>query len=248
MNKFHLVVTGRNCKDYIKTALMSCLYQNYDADKFIITYGDDGSTDGTLEIAKSYENKFKNFKVVTTEKRLFQNLNIQNQLLNYSEPGMICVTVDGDDWLTGTGVLKTLDRVYSQNDLWMTYGLYEEVPYRDVSSFYRSYSDDCIRNNKFREENWYASHLRTFKRELYLKIKTEDFYDKDGEPFKFTGDKVMMYPMLEMSGFRSKFINEVLYIYNKTNELSEDKINQKAQMDVELYVRSKPKYNVLNEL
>jgi glycosyltransferase involved in cell wall biosynthesis len=227
---------------------MSCLHQNYDADKFIVTYGDDGSTDGTLEIAKSYEKRFKNFKVVTTENRLFQNLNIHNQLLNYSESGMICVTVDGDDWLASTGVLNTLNKVYSEKDIWMTYGLYEEFPFRDVSMYYKKYSDECIKTSNYRKDNWYASHLRTFKRELFLKIDTKDFLWTDGEPIKFAGDQVMMFPMLEMANGRFDFINEVLYIYNKTNELSEDKQDIKGQQEIEKFIRNKPKYNPIYEL
>ncbi len=38
--------------------------------------------------------------------------------------------------------------------------------------------------------------------------------DASGNFLRRCDDKVMMYPMLEMAGFRSFFIDEILYVYN----------------------------------
>jgi glycosyltransferase involved in cell wall biosynthesis len=247
MNKFHIVINGRNCKKYITSCILSCVYQNYDKNNFFITYGDDHSDDGTYEFAKTFEKKFANFKVVQPPERSFQNFNIDYQVRECSEPGSIIITVDADDWLFGTGVLNTLNKVYN-NDVWMTYGSYEEYPYRDVSNFYRSYSDEVVKDNSFRKANWLASHLRTFRRELYLKIDQNDLRDEHGLPFKVAGDLAMMFPMLEMAGSRSRFIKEILYVYNTSNPSGDSKILGKLQLDTDHYIRNRTPYKTINEL
>jgi glycosyltransferase involved in cell wall biosynthesis len=247
MNKFTILVVGANCERFIRPCLLSCIYQNFDEDKFNVIFSDDFSTDETFTIAKELEKNHKNFKAYQTPKKIYKNLNIKTALEQYIEPGRIIVLVDADDWLAHTGVLNILDRVYT-SDVWMTYGLYEEYPYKDVSSFYSSYSEETIKANSFRKDRWLASHLGTFRRELYLKINEGDLKDIDGEYFRFTGDMAMMFPMLEMSGSRSKFINEVIYIYNRTNALSDDKIGQQEQGRIEQLLRNKTPYKPLNEL
>jgi glycosyltransferase involved in cell wall biosynthesis len=247
-NNFHIVINGRNCKKYILPCILSCVNQNYDQDKFFVTYGDDHSDDGTYEFAKEFENKYSNFKVVQPPGRSYQNFNIDYQVRECSKPNSIILTVDADDWLFGTGVLNTLNKVYNSGDVWMTYGSYEEYPYRDVSNFYKPYSDVVIADGSFRKANWLASHLRTFKRELYLKIKQEDLKDEFGNPFKVTGDLAMMFPMLEMSGSRSRFIKEILYVYNTSNPSGDSKILGELQLKMDHYIRNKQPYKKLDEL
>ncbi len=247
MNKFKILIVGRNCSKYIDKSIGTCIYQDFDKGRFSVIYGDDCSDDGTFEKAKLYESKVPNFKAIQNKERLYKNFNIKDKLVNYTEPGDIIVLVDGDDWLIKNSVLSKLDNVYDK-DTWLTYGRYREFPVRDVSQYYRPYSSVCVLQNNFRNEDWLASHLGTFRRDLYLKIKDEDFLDKDGSPLQYTGDMAMMFPMLEMSGDRSKFIDEVLYVYNRGNELSDDRVDAAKQSQTETYLRKKTPYQKLNEL
>lgn len=247
MNKFHIVINGRNCIQYIETCILSCVLQNYNKQNFFITYGDDHSDDGTFEFAKKYESKYSNFKVVQPPERSYQNFNIDYQVRECSEPNSIILTVDADDWLFGTGVLNTLDKVYTE-DVWMTYGSYEEFPYRDISMYYKPYSDSIIQQNDFRRANWLASHLRTFRRELYIKILQDDLRDENKLPFKVAGDLAMMFPMLEMAGTHSRFIRETLYVYNTTNPSGDSKILGELQLKTDHYIRNKKQYKPLDEL
>ena len=95
-------------------------------------------------------------------------------LTELSKPNSIIVSVDGDDWLKNGKVLSKLNEVYNSGEVWMTYGTYEEFPYRDVSYIYQPYPREVIESNSFREYRWLASHLRTYRRELFLKINIED--------------------------------------------------------------------------
>ena len=67
-----------------------------------------------------------------------------------SAPSII-VSIDGDDWFKHDNVLTKLNEVYNSGDVWMTYGTYEEYPYRDVTYHYHEYPQDIIKTNSFRE-------------------------------------------------------------------------------------------------
>jgi hypothetical protein len=65
---------------------------------------------------------------------------------------------------------------------------------------------------------------------------------------KAAGDLALMYPLLEMSGHKSKFIKEVLYIWNDLNELNEHKTKRVLQINCEKKIRNMAKYKKLEEL
>jgi hypothetical protein len=54
-----------------------------------------------------------------------------------------------------------------------------------------------------------------------------------------------MYPMLEMSGGKWKFMPDILYVYNIANPLNENKVDIPAIYRVENEVRGKQKYEVV---
>ena len=54
-----------------------------------------------------------------------------------------------------------------------------------------------------------------------------------------------MFPMLEMAGHRSLFIEHILHIYNRNNPLNEDKVNHGKILRSEARIRRKEKYERL---
>ncbi len=240
---FSIIIDCCNQEEWIERCVGSCLGQKYS--NFEIILLDALSDDSTFKISKEYEKDFPNFKAFQNTKRLPQIANIV-ELTKKSKENSVCVTVDGDDWLKNSHVLKKLNDVYKNEKVWMTYGSYEEFPYRSVKFHYHSYPDEVIDNNSFREYKWLASHLRTYKRELFLKIDENDFKRLDGEWLDTAGDQAFMLPMLEMSGNKSAYIDEVLLIYNVANQKRDGAVNEKRQVEMANYVRSLKKYNKLN--
>ena len=83
--------------------------------------------------------------------------------------------------------------------------------------------EEVIESNSFRKDKWRASHLRTFKYKLWKNLDKNDL--KDGEKYyEMTYDQAIMLPLLEMASERSKYIPQILYVYNKDNPLNVDKI------------------------
>ena len=58
-------------------------------------------------------------------------------------------------------------------------------------------------------------------------------------------DQAIMFPMLEMSGHRAKFISEVLYIYNAANPISDCKVDRESQRSLETIIRMQKRYDRL---
>ena len=73
--------------------------------------------------------------------------------------------------------------------------------------------------------------------------------DKDGGFYKYTFDQAMMYPMVEMAG-QEHFvpIKKVLYVYNRLNPLSVDKIYRNDQLRIEKEIKNKKPYGKIYSL
>ena len=77
----------------------------------------------------------------------------------------------------------------------------------------------------------------------------------NGEFFAVNADMATMIPMLEMcapkdvhSPNHSKFIPDIMYIYNYNNPLQDERIHRQEQLDIEKIIRAKKPYEPLNSL
>lgn len=244
---FSILICCYNCQDWIEKSVQSALLQEYD--NFEVLLVDAQSTDDTFNIIGNIKNLQPELKVFQNTERKVHVQNLKFLTLQ-SKPNSICVTLDGDDWLKHPQVLSRLNAIYNDN-VWMTYGTYEEHPHRSVSHIYESYPDDVIENNSFRQYRWLGSHLRTYRRELFLKIKEEDFKDWDGNYFQNASDLTFQFPMLEMSGEHSKYISDILYVYNRTSTAAtshESSFDPHFDEKIVNFLKGKSKYTPLSSL
>jgi len=84
--------------------------------------------------------------------------------------------------------------------------------------------------------------MRTYKINLWNKIEKNDLLEPDGRFCDGAWDMVFMFPMLEMAGHRSYFIDQILYVYNRSNPLNEDKVNHRKIIESEMRIRKMKKY------
>ena len=244
---FSITVNTFNHSEWIERCVRSCIEQDYDNFEVIVL--DDISTDGTFEICeKIKEEAGERLIVIQNKEKIYSQVKNILTLTEMSRPNSVVVSVDGDDWLKDNQILNKLEGVYRNGDVWMTYGKYEEYPSGHAPSEYHAYPTNIVEMNQFREYNWLASHLRTYKRELFLLINQEDFKLENGEWLDVTGDQAFMLPMLEMSGDKSRFIEEVLYVYNVANPTRDGATKVARQIEVANYIRSKSKYQKIETL
>jgi hypothetical protein len=151
------------------------------------------------------------------------------------------VLLDGDDWFAHNGVLNKINEVYANSDCWMTYGQYRSWPDNMIGCS-REIPSHVIETNDFRAAEWCSSHLRSFYAWLFKLIKVEDLISPSGAFYHMAWDQAIMFPMLEMSGYRAKFISEVLYIYNAGNPINDCKVDRPSQRSLETTIRMQKRY------
>ena len=245
-NHFTVFVPSYNAEKWVNNNLSSIFGQNYD--NYDLFYVDDSSADGTYEECLKY---FKTAKFNGKNKKIVKNSFNKGKMYNICaameefREDTIVVIVDGDDWLHDENVLSKLNDYYT-DDVWMTNGSYVIVPH-DVVVTPKTSSEYWEGN--IRTKSWEFSHLGTFRKRLFEKIKRKDFMNKQGEYFNTSSDQAIMWPIAEMSGpEHAKSINDVLYCYNRSNPLADDIVNRKDQLDSEKDIRSRKSYSRLEHL
>ena len=235
---FNLVVPFFNCEKYIKKCLNSIFRQTYK--RYQVQVIDDCSSDNSYEIAASICSNYENFKIIKNSKRIGALNNIYNSLsIKIEEPTKtIDLIIDGDDYLYNSDVLYFLKEKYIQSNCLITYG--SHLSSKGIQG--KKYPKLIRKYNLYRNYFWYASHLRTFRHDLWLSINKNDLLDKNRKYYSVAWDLAIMFPMLEMAGSRQEFVKEVLYVYNDENPISDHKIRRKQQILAAKEIRKKEKY------
>ncbi len=242
--KLVIVTASYNNGPWINQYFNSIIAQTYDQWKLI--YIDDNSTDDTHEqinfLIEQYHIKHK--------VQLIKNINRhghlcnQYQAINQCEKDAIVLIIDGDDWLAHDYVFEIINKIYQDENIWLTYGQFWYLK-KNKKGFCRPIPSDIIEKNGIRQISWRTSHLRTFYAGLFQQIKYQDllyhesFYPK-------CADVVTMFAMIEMAGKHIMFIPDILYIYNDDNPLSYHH-DPTHQREIESYIRTQERYQPLKE-
>ncbi|GIV44031.1 MAG: hypothetical protein KatS3mg035_1154 [Bacteroidia bacterium] len=239
-NKIKVITPFYNPGEFLETCINTLMTQKYD--NFQVIFIDDCSTDGSFDRLPKDDSRVI---VIKNETRKTALENIHNAIMNYCEPDDIVVLVDGDDWLPNKGVLGYINNFYNTNDCWVMYG---QAMWTDGrKGFAAEYTAGEFAN--LRKAPFKVSHIRTFRAGLYHKIKDQDpdfscMKDKDGNFYKMTYDVAIMFPIMEMAGLEKiKYNSESLYIYNRNNPISDDKVNQQLQWSIHAEISNKKPFN-----
>lgn len=239
--RFVIVIPSYKNSAWCEKNIASALSQNYKDYRIIFT--DDCSPDDTFTKVSAIVNASTKSSQVTLIKNSTRRGALANlyDMIHSCDDDEIILTLDGDDWFPNGEVLNRLNSIYSSQDIWMTYGQYQNSNDggRGVA---HAYPQNIINNNNFRNHSWGASHLRTFYAWLFKRINKNHLMYQ-GEFFSMTWDFAMMFPMLEMSGPRSQYVNDILYVYNLDNPINDHKVNVTLQRKLDKHIREMPKYH-----
>lgn len=244
---FMVIIPSRNNSRWCERNLSALIAQKYD--NWHAIYINDASTDDTRQKVEEFIRKHhleNKILLINNETRQCPAANIYKGAYMCDDWDVI-VVYDGDDWFSRPDVFNILNRVYADENVWLTYGSYQDHPggRKGVCSY--QVPPEVIASNSYRKNAWCTSHLRTYYAWLFKCIKTEDL-KLNGTFFQMTGDQATMYPMLELSGNRAKYIPDILYVYNMENSYNENKVDPKLQVMIEKIVRSKPPYKPLKKV
>lgn len=250
MPQLVVIMPSYNNEAYCFDSIRSIEEQSYPHYRLI--YIDDASTDGTYDLAKLLLENFN----PKTKATLIRNKERKGSLANFYkavhglDPKDIVVCVDGDDRLSSPSALERIAAEYENPDVWLTYGNFiTDPPDPDRKLASKAYSKFVLDNGGFRDETFYAGHIKTFYAKLFQLIKKEDLTWTSGEFLPVCGDMGFMFPMLEMaSEGHFRFIDEILYIYNINNPQNDHKMRKDALFKVGEFVRKLPRYQPLKRL
>lgn len=251
---FVIVVASYNNLKFYKKNLDSIVNQkiklsNKRYPNYRIIYINDYSLDQTGSLVDKYIQKndlHDLVKVIHNKKRQGHLFN-QYYAIHSCTNQEVVVIVDGDDFLYDDYVLDYLNKIYSDKNVWLTYGQSQHWTFKKigVSKHIPKYYFD---KKLLRKIPWCFSHLRTFYAGLFKKIQKQDLIYQ-GSFFKSAADVATMYPMLEMAGYKHvKFIPKVLYLYNTINPNSFFRRNINRQFNLANFIKNKSNYSYIKSI
>lgn len=245
---FRIVIVGWKAEPYIERCLNSVLMQTIQDWTACVVL--DPTEDRTTELAESFVTTNPRFNVISNSTRMYAIPNII-QSINEQRPSDddIIVTLDGDDWFSGSNTLEIVKRYYDRNpELLVTHGSWIPYPNPRANTNNGPYTADDW-SKGIRQVPWKASHLRTFKYKVWKHIKDEDLRGIDGEYFKVAWDLAIIFPMMEMAGQqRVQYISERIYTYNYETPYGDGKLRLREQEDTAHYISSKKPYDFIESL
>jgi len=252
-NHFVIISPFYNAGSFLEGCVNSILTQKYS--NFKVIFIDDASTDGCTDVEWFKNLKFDSRVIsIKNSVNLTALENIHNCIMNYCNPNDIVCLVDGDDKLSNRNVLSHLNEEYKKYDPWCLYGSSKWSDGRSCIS--RPYTENDFKNN-IRLAPLKISHLRTFRASFYQKIKEQDpnfscMKDKDGKFYRIAYDAVMflnMFDMVKPENFNKiKHNSSILYLYNRENPISDDKINQYGQTNTHIEVAKKNRMKKIDNI
>jgi len=239
-NNIKIITPFYNPGEFLETCVNTLMSQKYDS--FKVIFVDDCSNDGSFDKLPHDDERTI---VIKNETRKTALENIHDAIMNHCDPDDIVALVDGDDWLPNKNTLSYINDFYNQNDCWIMYGQSSWTDgRRGFASAYSEVEFSDLRKSPFR-----VSHIRTFRAGLYQKIQNQDQFfscmkDSSGEFYKMTYDVAIMFPIMEMAGYdKVKFNDTILYVYNRSNPISDDRVNQQLQWDIHKEISNKSPFN-----
>lgn len=196
--KFSIITVVWNNKDTIKDALDSVLVQTYKNIEYIIIDG--ASTDGTVEIIQSYDNKIIKF-ISEKDNGIYDGL---NKGLNLAT-GDVIAFLHSDDLYSSVNIINDIVNVFKcDNTLDGIYGDLVYTTKNNTNKILRYWKSTDF-NKSLLVKGWMPAHPTfVLKKEIYMKYGGFDLN------FKIAADYDFMLRVLN-AGIKVKYIPKVLY-------------------------------------
>jgi glycosyltransferase involved in cell wall biosynthesis len=236
------ILTGfYNAEKFIELSLKTIMNQSYKDFTCYITH--DLSTDNSPDIVRRVIKDDPRFILMPdNNKKLYQAGNFDTTIRNNPDimDNDVCIEVDGDDWLPDADVFSRIHKVYEDQNVWIANGCFQ------YSTGHLGFASPQTDFQNIRQNQFTASHIRTWRAFLWRAIKQEDLKDENENYWQWSGDLCFMFPMLEMAGPEHyRFMNQINYIYNETNPINEHKVDMSMVTNHAIRIRNKIPYSRL---
>ena len=215
MVTFKIIINCGPCQDFIGRCLASVRAQtfaNWDAHVTVDPCGDDTVVRAVRAAAGD-----PRIQVRANHTRCYSMKNLVDAIRRCrAAPEDVIVSLDGDDWFARDDSLQIIADAYERFDCWVTYGSWLSVklaPNGEPNGRWPAYPEGEV---DFRTHPFLGTAVRTWKRWLWDHVRDDDLRDEAGEYVRVSEDKLMMIPLLELSGTsRAHHIDAPIMIYNK---------------------------------
>jgi len=245
--QFHLVSAQRNAREAAIACLQSVYDQKYPRECVRHIYIDDASTDGTPDLIEEWLEEHPDHRVEfirTAERVGMLANNIGGFRLAAADD--IGVELNGDDRLPDAGVLAFLNKVYADDDVWMTYNTLRRSD--GTILFTVPLSRSLKRSASYRSVPWLTSHLHTFRAQLYQMIPKDALVDPStGTYWAMAQDVAVYLAMLEMAGHRARHLYRITAAYN-LHASSDEILDREEQLVVNRRIRAQTPFPALTSL
>jgi glycosyltransferase involved in cell wall biosynthesis len=245
--KLVIVSTFWNSEKYVADCIKSIKNQYYG--EFVVYMIDDMSTDNSYNVALDTIDGDERFILIKNSEKKYKTKNFIDVINNNPDIDWddVIIEIDGDDQLSDNFVLGLINKVYSNEDIWICGSKWMDK--NGVVGNYGKFNADNVR-----VKSWNFSHMRTYRAFLFRMIKDDDL-KFEGQYFKAGCDIGAGIPMLEMAGNSHFFyLDQVTYIYTWHDNQSYSSTNsfgdKTLQSKVVKHVYKLPKYEnivIVNE-
>jgi glycosyltransferase involved in cell wall biosynthesis len=200
--KVSIITVAYNSSKTIKETIDSVITQSYKNIEYIIVDG--ASTDGTVELVKSYGSQIAKF-VSEKDKGIYDAINKGISMAT----GDIVGILNSDDVYTHKDIIKNIVDTFEQKGVDAVYGDLQYVSPEDNSKVVRYWKSGSYNRNKF-IYGWMPPHPTFFvKREVYEQYGTFDL------SLKSAADYELMLRFLYKNSISAAYIPEVM-VWMKT--------------------------------
>ncbi len=235
--RFHVVSAQRNMGDSALNCLQSVYDQKYPNDLIRHVFIDDASTDDTAIRVESWLRNHPDHRVDFIHNRDRRGM-LANNLKGFhlAEESSVGIELNGDDWLPDTSVLGFLNKVYEDDEVWMTFNTLRRT---DGTILFQLPPSRAVRRNRsYRQAPWTTSHLRTFRVGLYHLIPEQHLMDPTtGNFWAMAPDMAVYLAMLEMAGKHARHIYRITCTYHP-HAMSEHIRDRAGQLAADKRIRA----------
>jgi glycosyltransferase involved in cell wall biosynthesis len=216
-SQFLLVVTGHNTRPFLDALAASLARQRWPNWRGVFV--DDASTDGTgdaFSLLAEQHGIGQRFEIVVNVERQYKARNVMEAVHHFAADSDVVVIIDADDHLAVNDALDRLAREYEQG--WEV--VWSNWRGSDGSPGSSGHLNPFLSP---RRQPHLASHLFSFRRPLFDAVTVSDLQDEQGRWFEAACDIAIALPILDQT-IKRKHIEDVLYVYNRSNPLSHDRL------------------------
>ena len=218
--KVSIITVSYNSAETIKDSIESVLNQTYKNIEHIIIDGN--STDGTIEIIKSYGNKIHKF-ISEPDNGIYDAMNKGINLAS----GNIIGILNSDDFYFDNNIIAKVMNEFRTQDVDSVFGDLIYIDKNNTDNIIRYWKSQQYKKNLF-QNGWHPAHPTFFvKREIYEK------YGNFNLDFLIASDYELMLRFLEKHKITSSYIPEILVKMRTGGE--SNRIQNIFQANIESY-------------